>query len=47
MMTFLLLFLLVATAGYGLYVYNRLVRLFNYTKEAWSGIDVQLKKGMN
>lgn len=44
MMTFLLLFLLVATAGYGLYVYNRLVRLFNYTKEAWSGIDVQLKK---
>ena len=44
MISFLLLFFLVATAGYGLYVYNRLVRLFNYTKEAWSGIDVQLKK---
>ncbi len=44
MIIFLFLFLLVATAGYGLYVYNRLVRLFNYTKEAWSGIDVQLKK---
>ena len=24
--------------------YNRLVRLVNYVREAWSGIDVQLKK---
>ena len=27
-----------------LVVYNRLVRLVNYVREAWSGIDVQLKK---
>ncbi len=30
--------------GFFLYVYNRLVRLLNYVREAWSGIDVQLKK---
>lgn len=36
--------LAVATGGYVLHVYNRLVRLLNYTREAWSGIDVQLKK---
>lgn len=30
--------------GFFLFIYNRLVRLVNYVREAWSGIDVQLKK---
>ncbi len=29
---------------YFIYIYNRLIRLQNMTNEAWSGIDVQLKK---
>jgi LemA protein len=29
---------------YFIYVYNSLIRLRNMTNEAWSGIDVQLKK---
>jgi len=43
-MIMLIAALVAAIGGYVLYVYNRLVRLLNYTREAWSGIDVQLKK---
>lgn len=36
--------IVVVCGGFFLFVYNRLVRLVNYVREAWSGIDVQLKK---
>lgn len=29
---------------YGIYIYNRLIRLNNLAQEGWSGIDVQLKR---
>ncbi|WP_297338163.1 LemA family protein [Algoriphagus sp.] len=32
---------------YGVSIYNRLVKLKNLVEEAWSGIDVQLKKRYN
>jgi len=31
-------------AGWGIWIYNRLVRQRNLLAEAWSGIDVQLKR---
>jgi LemA protein len=31
-------------AGYGVWIYNRLVALQNQMREAWSGVDVQLKR---
>jgi LemA protein len=34
----------VAIAIYGIAIFNRLVRLRQMTNEAWSGIDVQLKR---
>jgi LemA protein len=35
---------LLLTAFYGVGIYNRLVKLKTLLDEAWSGIDVQLKK---
>lgn len=39
--------IIVAIAGYVLVVYNALVRQRNQVKEAWSDIDVQLKRRYN
>ncbi|HNK69346.1 MAG TPA: LemA family protein, partial [Flavobacteriales bacterium] len=39
-----LLGLLVLLAFYAIAIYNKLVKLKNLVAEAWSGIDVQLKK---
>lgn len=43
-MALLIIAIVVVCGGFLLYIYNRLVRLKNYVREAWSGIDVQLKK---
>lgn len=40
----ILIVLLVAVAGYAIVTYNALVRLRQMVREAWSGIDVQLKR---
>ncbi|MBK9761085.1 MAG: DUF2207 domain-containing protein [Flavobacteriales bacterium] len=40
----ILLALIVLVAFYAIGIYNRLVKLKNLVAEAWSGIDVQLKK---
>jgi LemA protein len=42
--TLFIIAIVVACGGFFLFIYNRLVRLVNYVREAWSGIDVQLKK---
>src|SRR5258707_10517245 len=34
----------VALALYVIFIFNRLIRLRNLTREGWSGIDVQLKR---
>ncbi len=39
--------IIVAIGGYALMVYNALVRQRNQVKEAWSDIDVQLKRRYN
>lgn len=39
-----MLILLAGVVFYSVYTFNRLIRLQNMVKEAWSGIDVQLKK---
>ena len=38
------LIILIAVAGYAIYAYNGLVKARQMVEEAWSGIDVQLKK---
>lgn len=38
----ILLVILVAVLAWGIWTYNRLVRLRNQVNEAWAGIDVQL-----
>lgn len=43
----ILLAVVVAVAGYALLVYNGLIRQRNQVKEAWSDIDVQLKRRYN
>ncbi len=43
----ILLIIIVLVILYGVFAYNRLVRLQNLTKEGWSGIDVQLKQRAN
>jgi LemA protein len=43
-MDWLLLFALVAVFGWGVWTFNRLVRLRNQVAEAWAGIDVQLQR---
>ena len=40
----ILVALVVLVAFYAIGIYNRLVKLKNLVAEAWSGIDVQLKK---
>jgi LemA protein len=40
----IILALIAAVAGYVIYVYNRLVARRQMSEEAWSGIDVQLKR---
>lgn len=40
----ILLVLIVAVAGYAIYVYNNLVKNRQLVEEGWSGIDVQLKR---
>lgn len=49
MSTFLVILLIIAALGvmilfYGINIYNQLVRLRTLVEEAWSGIDIQLKK---
>lgn len=43
-LTYVLIGLAVLVAFYGVGIYNRLVKLSTLVDEAWSGIDVQLKK---
>ena len=43
-MEWIILLLVVAVAGYAIYVYNDLVRKRQLVEEGWSGIDVQLKR---
>lgn len=43
-MVILILVIAASILFYFVFIYNRLVRLRNLTNEAWSGIDVQLKK---
>jgi LemA protein len=43
-LTWTAVFLLVAAVAYTVWTYNRLVGLKNQLREAWSGVDVQLKR---
>ena len=43
-MEWVILVLVVAVAGYAVYVYNTLVKNRQLVAEGWSGIDVQLKR---
>ena len=43
-MTTTLLIILAAVVAWGVWTYNRLVRLRNQVNEAWAGIDVQLQR---
>ena len=45
--TLIILLVLLAVGGYFMSTYNKLVRLRATVAEAWSGIDVQLKKRYN
>lgn len=40
----ILLVVIIAAAGYAIYVYNNLVKNRQLSEEGWSGIDVQLKR---
>lgn len=42
-----LILLILCVIGYGAWAYNTLVRFENLREEAWSGIDVQLKRRHN
>ena len=44
MLTWIVLAVLVVVAVYGIAAFNRLLLLRNLSREAWSGIDVQLKR---
>jgi len=44
MTLWIVLAIVAAVVAYAVYVYNRLVSLRQMTEEAWSGIDVQLKR---
>jgi LemA protein len=44
MLFWIIIAVVVAVAVYAIAVFNRLVRLRQMTNEAWSGIDVQLKR---
>ena len=45
--TYVLIGVVVLVVFYGIGIYNRLVKLKTFVGEAWSGIDVQLKKRYN
>jgi LemA protein len=47
MIHWIILFIIIATGLFTLFAYNRLIRLSNQAKEAWSDIDVQLKRRHN
>lgn len=40
----ILLIIIGAAVGYGVFAYNNFIKLINRTKEAWSDIEVQLKR---
>jgi len=40
----IVLLILLAVLGWGVWTYNRFVRLRNQVREAWAGIDVQLQR---
>ncbi|MCI5076681.1 LemA family protein [Oricola sp.] len=42
--TLIILIIVIAVAGYAIVTYNGLVRVRQMVQEAWSGIDVQLKR---
>ena len=44
MFGWVILGIIVAAVGYGIYLYNNLVRHRQLSQEGWSGIDVQLKR---
>lgn len=46
-MGLIVLLVVVAAAGYAIFVYNNLVKNRQLTEEGWSGIDVQLKRRAN
>jgi LemA protein len=43
-MTWIVALVVLAVIGYGIVLYNRLVRARQMAEEGWSGIDVQLKR---
>lgn len=43
-MTWIVVLVVLAVVGYGIALYNRLVRARQMAEEGWSGIDVQLKR---
>jgi len=43
----IILLVILAIAGYGILIYNTLIKRKNLVQEGWSGIDVQLKKRSN
>jgi len=43
----IILLLIVAAAGYAVFVYNNLIKNRQLSEEGWSGIDVQLKRRAN
>ena len=42
-----LLILLTLILAYSIYAYNRMIKLRNMVREAWSGVDVQLRRRKN
>jgi len=46
-MDYIALGIIVAIAAYAIYIYNALVKARQMVREAWSGIDVQLKRRAN
>ncbi|MGA7973442.1 MAG: LemA family protein, partial [Pseudolabrys sp.] len=44
MLTWIILIVVAAVAVYAAVLFNKLVRMRQMTNEAWSGIDVQLKR---
>jgi LemA protein len=44
MEAFIIIAIVVAVGIYGVFLYNRLVKLRQMAREGWSGIDVQLKR---
>ncbi len=45
--TYAIIFVVLGTVGWTIAAYNHLIKLKNFCQEAWSGIDVQLKRRAN